>query len=139
MNLALVPTWFLPFNFELMSHGGIVARPLARQVFNFDNYDLAQARGGRGSRRGGSQGAREPGSQEAKAELQTPNSVRSGEACQACQADSEHQKRSRIAGLLVHPPGLKIRQGTCTVSGPVLAETRVDDPGGVGGAGTGMP
>ena len=55
-----------------------MARPLARQVFNFDNYDLAQARGGRGSRRGGSQGAREPGSQEAKAELQTPNSVRSG-------------------------------------------------------------
>ena len=37
----------------------------------------------------------------------------------------------------MHPPGLKIRQGTCTVSGPVLAETRVDDPGWGGWGGDG--
>ena len=36
-------TWFRPFNFKLMSHGGSEARPLARRVFNFDKNDLAQA------------------------------------------------------------------------------------------------
>ena len=39
-----LPTWFWPFNFELMSHGGSKARPLTRVVFNFDNNDLALTR-----------------------------------------------------------------------------------------------
>ena len=43
-QMKKLPTWFLPFNFELMSHGGSEARPLARRVFNFDKNDLAQAR-----------------------------------------------------------------------------------------------
>ena len=39
-----LPTWFWPFNFELMSHGGSKARPLTRVVFNFDNNDLGLTR-----------------------------------------------------------------------------------------------
>ena len=99
---------------------------------------LLKQGGGGGAGEGG---AKEQGSQGARklkqnCRLRTVCAV-VGQACQACQADSEHQKRSRIAGLLVHPPGLKIRQGTCTVSGPVLAETRVDDPGWGGWGGYG--
>ena len=41
-----LPTRFWPFNFELMSHGGSEARPVARWIFKFDNSDLAQAREG---------------------------------------------------------------------------------------------